>query len=100
MFKSNYPNFIVKFRGLSSKTHVVEDVTSKLNEKVKGTFFENWIRFWKNVFRDYKEVASDLKKDIKQKPIKSFFIFSGFSFLSYCMTHNPNEVNFRNAYLE
>lgn len=79
---------------------MVTDVTSKLDEKVKGTFFENWLRFWKNVFIDYREVVTDVRKNIKQKPTKAFFIFSGFSFLSYCATHNPNEISFRNKCLE
>lgn len=100
MFKAQPPNLAKHFVSLSSKSQVVTDLASKLNEKTKGTFIENWIRFWKNVFIDYREVASDVGKDIKQKPIKAFFMFSGFSFLSYCATHNPNENNFRNQYLE
>lgn len=78
----------------------VNNLADRLNKKFKGTIVENWIRFWKNVFTDYRELAKDIRKDVKEKPVKSFFVFSGLGFFSYCLTHNPNETLFRAQYVE
>ncbi|XP_060525087.1 mitochondrial import inner membrane translocase subunit Tim29 [Cylas formicarius] len=68
--------------------------------KVKGTIVEKWIKYWKTLARDYKEVAISVGQDIKTKPLKSAAYFSAAGLLGYCATHNPNLQSFRAKYIE
>lgn len=72
---------------------------NNIDAKVKGTFMENWLKYWKTIFTDYKEVAVDIRKDIKEKPIKALLLATGFTGICYCIKHNPDEINFRDCYL-
>ncbi|XP_011495796.1 PREDICTED: uncharacterized protein C19orf52 homolog [Ceratosolen solmsi marchali] len=64
-------------------------------EKVKGSFLQNWLNYWKNVYYDYKEVAINISKESKEHPIKTtiYTIFAGIIY--YGIKHNPDEITFR-----
>lgn len=85
---------------LQSITKAGSSTVNKLNSKVKGTFLENWLKFWKNVLFDYREVAIDVGKSIRKKPLKAFFLFSGATAVGLCAKYNPDERNFRSQYIE
>lgn len=72
----------------------------KFNEKTKGTMIENWVRYWKSVYKDYADVANDIRQDMKEKPAKAVLILSGLGFLTYCAKHNPNADHFKSAYIK
>ncbi|KAF2880487.1 hypothetical protein ILUMI_25694 [Ignelater luminosus] len=76
-----------------------KNVSARFQEKIKGTFMENWVKYWKNVFIDYKAVAVDVKEDMSNKPVKAICIFSFLGSLAYFAKNNPDEVNFRDACL-
>lgn len=69
-------------------------------ERLKGTILERWAKYWRNLFIDYKDVAIDVCKEFKERPIKcsiySSLLVSGF----YCMKHNPDERCFRDDFLQ
>ncbi|XP_072391003.1 mitochondrial import inner membrane translocase subunit Tim29 [Diabrotica undecimpunctata] len=75
-------------------------VTVKFNNKIKGTILEKWIKYWKLLAGDYRDVALNLKTEMRQKPLKSAVYLSGLSFLAYCGTHNPDLRNFRAKYID
>lgn len=72
----------------------------RLSEKVKGTIFENWFKFWKNVLIDYRQMLKDVHEDIKQKPAKTALYLIGFGCCVICAKSNPNEANFRTNYIK
>lgn len=82
------------------KFNTVTNIGKKYEEKFKGTIVEKWIKYWKNLYTDYKEVAIDLRKDAKEKPIKAIGILSTFAFLGFCAKTNPDEISFRDAVLK
>lgn len=86
-------NFNIKLFENSTK------FVNKIEEKSKGRFYEKWINYWKTVCTDYREVVIDVKKYIKEKPIKAFTIFTTFGALYYCAKHNPDETDFRDTYV-
>ena len=76
------------------------NVILKSNEKIKGTMVENWAKYWKSVYKDYADVANDIKQDMKEKPTKAVLILSGLGFITYCAKHNPNADHFKGAYIK
>lgn len=93
-------NVLKRMQNVNSQAlQISKNVSIRFHEKIKGTFVENWVKYWKNVFIDYKAVAVDVKEDIKEKPVKAICIFSFLGALVYCAKNNPDEVNFREACL-
>lgn len=86
-------NFNSKFAESGNNTLV------KIEDKVKGTFMEKWLKYWKGLLNDYRDVAIDVYKDVKTKPAKAAAIGSTFGIIYYCAIHNPDEKSFRDAYL-
>ncbi|KAF7281252.1 hypothetical protein GWI33_004986 [Rhynchophorus ferrugineus] len=72
----------------------------KFHEKIKGTIIEKWIKYWRLVIKDYKEVAVSVQQDIKDRPLRFSFYFTGASFLTLCMSLNPNVQSFRAKYIQ
>ncbi|OXU24874.1 hypothetical protein TSAR_011918 [Trichomalopsis sarcophagae] len=64
----------------------------KLSHRVILLFSVN---YWKNLYTDYKEVALDIVKECRERPIKAsiYATIAGGSY--YCAKHNPDEVSFR-----
>ncbi|KAJ8962157.1 hypothetical protein NQ318_018114 [Aromia moschata] len=77
-----------------------KNVNIKFNKKIKGTIFERWVLYWKQIGRDYTDVTISLKHEMKNKPLKTAVYLSGIGILSYCATHNPNLQNFRAKYVQ
>ncbi|XP_050302974.1 mitochondrial import inner membrane translocase subunit Tim29 [Anthonomus grandis grandis] len=77
-----------------------QTVSHKFNQKIKGTFLEKWAKFWKTVAKDYKEVAINVKQDIKQKPLKAAAYFSASAFVGLCIQFNPDLQSFRSKYVQ
>lgn len=71
----------------------------KLENKVQGTIAEKWLKYWKSVCKDYKDVAVDVYTDITTKPSKAVCLGTTLAALTYCAKHNPNEQDYRDAYL-
>lgn len=73
---------------------------TKFNRKIKGTFVEKWVKYWKQLARDYADVAISVKQESKEKPIKTACYVTGLGMLYYCNTHNPTLQSFRSKYLQ
>lgn len=100
-FQNKTQNAIKLLRNFNTKTtDSGGNVLTKLDDKVKGTFMEKWVKFWKTLFNDYKDVALDVFKEAKEKPLKAALIASSFTGVYYCAKHNPDEKNFRDAFLK
>lgn len=66
----------------------------KFPERLKGGIMEKWANYWKQLYFDYKEVALDVGREAKQKPLKTTFygLLSGSTYL--CVKNNPDETSF------
>lgn len=95
--KSYHPIAIKK---CSCRNFITSATMDRLGEKAKGTIFENWFKFWKNVFIDYREMIKDVRVDMRQKPAKTALLLTGFGLLGICSKLNPNEASFRANYIE
>lgn len=73
---------------------------TRFNNKVKGTFVEKWIKYWKQLAKDYTDVALSVKQEAKEKPFKAGSYVTGLGILYYCNTHNPNLQSFRAKYIQ
>lgn len=74
--------------------------SEKINKKISGTFIENMVAYMKTVCNDYKEVAVSVRSDLRKKPMKAAALFTGFGFMTYSITHNPNEQSFRAKFIQ
>lgn len=91
----------VYYSSVSAKT--VEQwniINKKFNNKIKGTIFEKWVRYWQQIAKDYTEVTISLKQEMKEKPLKSAFYITGIGLLGCCARHNPNLQSFRAKYVQ
>lgn len=94
-------NAIRSVQSVSAKiTEKSNKILERVDDKVKGTFVEKWLKYWKTVYTDYREVALEVKKDIKQKPLKALILGTTFTGLYFSAKHNPDGVSFRDAYLK
>ncbi|KAB0793655.1 hypothetical protein PPYR_13275 [Photinus pyralis] len=94
-------NIITNLKSFNAKTiESTKNAALRLEEKSKGTMFENWIRYWKNVFNDYREVVIDVRKDIREKPIKAVCTLTIIGSLTYCVKHNPNFIDYRDTFVK
>ncbi|XP_015602311.1 mitochondrial import inner membrane translocase subunit Tim29 [Cephus cinctus] len=69
-------------------------------EKIKGTILERWGKYWKNLYIDYKDVAIDVAKDCRERPIRATFYFSTLASCYYFAKHNPDESSYREQLLQ
>lgn len=80
-----------KFDAIQNKMNNFE-----LPERYKGTVVEKWLKYWKGLSIDYRDVFIDACKNIKEKPIRSS-IYGGIgASIVYCSKHNPSETDFIN----
>ncbi|XP_058448507.1 mitochondrial import inner membrane translocase subunit Tim29 [Malaya genurostris] len=63
-------------------------------EKYKGTIWEKWANYWKNLVIDYKEVVVDTGRTMRQRPIRSGIYLTLLGSGYYCCAHNPDETDF------
>lgn len=78
----------------------LKDATNKFETRIKGTVVENWVKYWKTVFNDYRDVGRDVITNVKEKPFKAVFIMSGLGFLVASAKSNPSFTDFRDQYIK
>ncbi|CAG9859019.1 unnamed protein product [Phyllotreta striolata] len=81
-------------------TNEWKEAAQRFNRKIKGTFMEKWVIYWKQLARDYSDVAVNLKTEMQRKPLKSAVYITGLSTVCYCIGHNPDMRTFRAKYVE
>jgi len=60
----------------------------------KRTFAENFVRYWKNIAHDYKDVCVETYKEAKEKPKKATIYLIILGLLGYLLKTNPSERHF------
>ncbi|XP_055546579.1 mitochondrial import inner membrane translocase subunit Tim29 [Wyeomyia smithii] len=75
------------------------DIQSRINsitfpEKYKGTIWEKWAMYWKNLLMDYKEVILDTGRTMQQRPVRSAVYVTLLGSTYYCCVNNPSETDF------
>ncbi|XP_012277450.1 mitochondrial import inner membrane translocase subunit Tim29 [Orussus abietinus] len=99
-------NAVQRFRSLlclyKSKFNQIANKVANFEtpERFKGTFLERWGKYWRNLYIDYRDVAIDITKDCKDRPIRASIYFSFLGGLYYLSKHNPDEVSFRDAVIQ
>uniref|UniRef100_A0A1Q3FDL1 Mitochondrial import inner membrane translocase subunit Tim29 n=1 Tax=Culex tarsalis TaxID=7177 RepID=A0A1Q3FDL1_CULTA len=63
-------------------------------EKYKGTIWEKWAKYWKNLIIDYKEMIVDTGRTMRQRPVRSGIYLSLLGATYYCGVNNPDERDF------
>jgi len=81
------------------------DFTDKIRnfetpERFKDTFVERWGKYWRNVYLDYHEVAVDVVSGCKERPFRASIYASILGGTYYCANHNPDEMSYREQYLQ
>lgn len=75
-------------------------VSNQFTEKIKGTIVEKWVRYWKQLFLDYKDAAIDLRKDCRERPLKTVGYVSLITAMFICAKTNPDETSYRDSILQ
>lgn len=78
-----------KLKPIQDKVNSVE-----LPERFKGTVVEKWVGYWKQLGRDYTDVALDVCRQAKERPLKASVIGTGLGSIYYLAKHNPDESDF------
>ncbi|XP_055635104.1 mitochondrial import inner membrane translocase subunit Tim29 [Toxorhynchites rutilus septentrionalis] len=63
-------------------------------EKYKGTIWEKWAIYWKNLIIDYKEMIKDTAKTMRDRPVRSGIYLTLLGSSYYCCVNNPSETDF------
>lgn len=81
---------------IKSKLNTVQTVVNRIElpDRFKGTIVEKWAGYWKNLSRDYRDVAVGVGEQIKQKPLRSAVYGTLAGAAYYCAKHNPDERDF------
>ncbi|XP_055612919.1 mitochondrial import inner membrane translocase subunit Tim29 [Uranotaenia lowii] len=70
----------------------------ELPEKYKGTIWEKWAMYWKNLVIDYKEMIVDTGKTMRERPIRSSIYLTLLGASAYCSSNNPDEADFMDQF--
>ncbi|XP_078043630.1 mitochondrial import inner membrane translocase subunit Tim29 [Augochlora pura] len=94
----NY-KFILKLK------NSVNDISQKIQnfetpERLKGTFLERWGRYWRDVYIDYKDVAENLVKECKERPLKATTYTTLAALCIYLNKYNPDKSSFQEQLLQ
>lgn len=81
---------------VKSKLANVEAAVNKIElpERYKGGVVEKWANYWKNLCRDYYEVAEGVVQQTKDRPIRAAFYGLTGAATYYCAKHNPTQSDF------
>ncbi|CAH0559472.1 unnamed protein product [Brassicogethes aeneus] len=91
----------IKFSTFTARTSTqFKNIVEKTEYKIKGTFLEKWVKYWKLLCKDYKDVALSLQEEAREKPIKAALTVTGLSSLAFIATQNPNQQSFRAKYVQ
>lgn len=66
----------------------------ELPERFKGTIVEKWLRYWRGLCIDYRDVFISVAKQMKEKPIRASIYSSLIAASYYSAKHNPSENDF------
>ncbi|KAL0117576.1 hypothetical protein PUN28_010408 [Cardiocondyla obscurior] len=86
--------FISRFNEVGTKIRSYE----KIPERIKGTFLERWAKYWHGLYVDYKDVAFDVAKDCRERPVRAGLYVTRGCF--YSCRHNPDETMFREQLIQ
>ncbi|KAL6439763.1 hypothetical protein ACFW04_004063 [Cataglyphis niger] len=70
----------------------------EIPERVKGTFLERLAKYWHSLYIDYKDVAIDVIKDCRERPVRATIYTTRGCF--YSSRLNPDETLFREQLIE
>lgn len=80
-----------RFDAIQSKVTSIE-----LPERFKGTVVEKWAAYWKALARDYRDVAIDVYKFGREKPIRAGIYGALAASIVYSCKRNPDDVTYIN----
>lgn len=97
-FGQNFAKFLIM--SVTTKLPmVITQVSSKVQfpAKLKGTIFEKWANYWKNLFIDYRQMIQDLRTDIQDEPHKALKYTTGLITAYFFAQTNPSELDFKDT---
>ncbi|XP_033215689.1 mitochondrial import inner membrane translocase subunit Tim29 [Belonocnema kinseyi] len=82
-------------------TDAVGNIRSfETSARFKGTFLERWGKYWKNLYIDYRDVAVDVVKDFKARPVRSSVYIALLGSSYYLSQHNPDTSSYRDQLIQ
>ncbi|XP_012532324.1 mitochondrial import inner membrane translocase subunit Tim29 [Monomorium pharaonis] len=93
-----YPHkFRTAFRLLRCKFNAigVKIRNYEMPERIKGTILERWAKYWHGLYIDYKDVAFDVAKDCRERPVRAAMYITLLGGCFYAGQRNPDETMFR-----
>ncbi|EAT36443.1 AAEL011476-PA [Aedes aegypti] len=92
-FRSNLDAFKQRQTALQNRIDSIQ-----FPEKYKGTIWEKWAMYWRNLIRDYKEMIMDTGKTMRERPVRSGVYLTLLGTTYYCCANNPDEADFVNRF--
>ncbi|KAL6257951.1 hypothetical protein P5V15_011549 [Pogonomyrmex californicus] len=72
----------------------------EMPERIRGTFLERWAKYWHGLYIDYKDVAFDVAKDCRERPVRAAMYITVLGACFYSNRHNPDETMFREQLIQ
>lgn len=72
----------------------------EMPERIKGTILERWVKYWHDLYINYEEVAIDVAKDCRERPVRAAMYISLLGGCYYSNRHNPDETMFRDQLIQ
>ncbi|XP_051171405.1 mitochondrial import inner membrane translocase subunit Tim29 [Leptopilina boulardi] len=84
-------NSCVKIRTLQTQTQP--------SVQPKEKFIQRWGKYWKSLYLDYRDVAIDVGKEFRNKPLKCSSYVAALGSLYFLSQHNPDMSSYRDQLL-
>lgn len=88
-YTTNAAAFRAKWNIIQTRFDQIE-----IPERIKGTIVEKWLRYWRGLGIDYRDVFANVGQQMKEKPIRSSIYCSLIAATWYSAKHNPSEIEF------
>lgn len=88
-YTSNASAFRAKWNSIQTRLDQIE-----IPERYKGTIVEKWLRYWRGLCIDYRDVFVNVGRQAKEKPIRASIYGSLMAAAWYSAKHNPSERDF------
>ncbi|XP_043478737.1 mitochondrial import inner membrane translocase subunit Tim29 [Leptopilina heterotoma] len=67
--------------------------------KPKEKFLQRWGKYWKSLYLDYRDVAIDVAKEFRQRPLRCSGYVATLGSLYFFSQHNPDMCSYRDQLL-
>lgn len=88
-YTTNASAFRTKWNNIQTRLDQME-----VPERFKGTVVEKWLRYWRGLCIDYRDVFMNVGQQMKEKPIRASIYGGLMAATWYSAKHNPSYIDF------